>query len=96
MTGPSHGVLDYDEHHHVDDGEHAQDGCVLQEVNSLGEAEWEDQEDGGGRDYEVPVEVPGVTEVRPHQAGEGSVELNTNTTVNTRGWCTIRPGRQLL
>ena len=75
MVRPSDCVLHYDQHHHVDDGEDAQYGGVLEEVNPLGEAERQDQDQTGCRDYEVSVEVPGVTEVGSHQTSEGSVEL---------------------
>ena len=52
------GIFNDDEHHHVDDGEDSQNGSVLEEVNTLGVAEREDEEDRGGGHYEVPVEEP--------------------------------------
>ena len=72
------GIFNDDEHHHVDDGEDSQDGSVLEEVNTLGVAEREDEEDRGGGHYEVPVEEPLVTEVVADQTVECSVELSNH------------------
>ena len=60
---------------HVDDSEDSQYGSVLEEVNTLGEAEREDEEDRGGGHYEVPVEEPVIAEVVADQTVECSVEL---------------------
>ena len=63
---------------HVDDGEDPQDGGVLEEVNTLGEAQREDEEDGGCRHYEVSVKEPMITELVADQTVESSVELVAN------------------
>ena len=72
------GIFNDDEHHHVDDSEDSQYGSVLEEVNTLGVAEREDEEDRGGGHYEVPVEEPLVTEVVADQTVECSVELSNH------------------
>ena len=38
-------VLNNNEHHNIDYGEDSQHGNILEEVNSLGEAERQDEED---------------------------------------------------
>ena len=73
------GIFNDDEHHHVDDGEDSQNGSVLEEVNTLGVAEREDEEDRGGRHYEVSVKVPMIAELVANQTVECSVELQATT-----------------
>ena len=68
-------IFNDDQHDHVDDSEDSQYGCVLEEVNTLGVAEREDEEDRGGRYDEVSVEVPLITELVADQTVECSVEL---------------------
>ena len=72
-------IFDDDQHHHVDNSEDSQYGSVLEEINSLGEAERKDEEDRGGRHYEVSVEEPVIAEVMADQTVESSVELEPTT-----------------
>ena len=68
-------ILVGDQAHDIDDRQYADRAGIFEEVDPLGEAQGQDENDGASSDQKLALHIPVDTEIGAVQRGERSVEL---------------------